>query len=736
VAKVVESLRELGLLEAAAMDEMAASLLPRFDTSRELLTELVRRRWLTPFQMERLLRGKPQDLQVGPYLLLAQLGKGGMGNVFKARHQLLNRIVALKVVRKDMDEDATNERRFRREIQATAQLSHPNIVVAHDAGCAEGVHFFAMEYIEGTDLARLVKESGPLPVTRACDFIRHAALGLQHAYEHGLVHRDIKPSNLIVTTEGSRVKIVDMGLVRLGQEPTEAALTESGTVVGTPDYLAPEQATNSKTVDIRADLYSLGCTFYFLLIGRHPFPDGSALEKLLKHLQERATPVRDLRPEIPPAVAAVVEQLMAKNPDDRYQRPIEVAAVLEPFCDAAAEPLTPPTSKQARGSLPTIRVAKSAPASPAPVEIPPLAPLRGEVSREEVSEPGPPEPQPLAPAKPVEERAGPPANQPLAAPVDNAPAAPAATSQPAQPSEPPPRRRLRVVAAIVLVAACAGAALWRPWQADSGPHRNPPVKNAIGLELVRIPAGEFTMGAPLGEMGRRDEEGPPHKVVFSRSFYMAIHETTVGQFRAFTEATRYQTEAENKGAGALRWDAAKQTWQLATECTWRNPGWPVSDDQPVVCVSRKDALAFCYWLSRIESKVYRLPFEAEWEYACRAETTTPYATGQTLSLRDASFGSAGLKTTRVGSFAPNAWGLFDMHGNAWEWCADGYNPTYYQVSPARDPTGPDSGSEGILRGGSWQSDASECRSARRRAAPSDARRNDTGFRVVREAGVR
>jgi formylglycine-generating enzyme required for sulfatase activity len=318
---------------------------------------------------------------------------------------------------------------------------------------------------------------------------------------------------------------------------------------------------------------------------------------------------------------------------------------------------------------------------------------------------------------------------------------------PPAPTRTPPKRR-RVAAGILVVVACFGVGLWRPWDTSRNPGRNPPVQNSIGMELVLIPAGEFTMGAPSSEPGHHGDEEPAHQVVINRSFYLATHETTVGQFRAFVEATRYQTEAEKNGAGALRWDAPTGTWKPDPQCTWRNPGWPQTDSHPVVCVSRYDALAFCYWLSRKEGKIYRLPTEAEWEYACRAGTRAPYATGPTLAAGQASFSDSGSPmdasavtevgrmTTRVGSFAPNAWGLYDMHGNAWEWCADHFSASYYRASPARDPIGPESGSEGVVRGGSWQSAALDCRSARRRGTPSDACRNDTGFRVVREGGVR
>jgi formylglycine-generating enzyme required for sulfatase activity len=268
------------------------------------------------------------------------------------------------------------------------------------------------------------------------------------------------------------------------------------------------------------------------------------------------------------------------------------------------------------------------------------------------------------------------------------------------------------------------------------------------MQLAWIPSGEFMMGSPPDEAGHRADEGPLHPVLISRPFYLAVHETTVGNFRTFFEATRYQTEAERDGKGALRWDEHKRAWEADPNCTWRNPGWPQDDDQPVVAVSRYDALAFCYWLSRREGKLYRLPTEAEWEYACRAGTRTPVAGGLVLAPGQANFagrrsaggsaggGSALGRTTKVGSFPANPWDLCDMHGNVWEWCADRFSPTYYRDSPARDPDGPEGSEWGVVRGGSWHSDIPDCRAARRKNVPRGSRRNDIGFRVVLEAGVR
>ena len=340
VAPLVDALRAARVLEPgplAELDRLGAS----FPGPRALAGELIRRGWLTPYQANQLLQGKGADLLLGSYVLLERLGEGGMGQVFKARHWKLGKVVALKLIRKERLENPDAVRRFQREIHAAAQLDHPNIVRAIDADEVDGTHLLVMEYVPGADLAQLVKQAGPLPVDRACDYIRQAALGLQHASERGLVHRDIKPPNLLLTPQGV-VKILDMGLARLNRGDDGegiSVMTVEGAVMGTPDYMAPEQALDSHSVDIRADLYSLGCTLYFLLTGKVPFPGGSLGEKIARHQMREPQPVEQLRPGTPPGVAAVLRKLMAKRPEDRYQTPAEAAAALDSAVGAAGATL-------------------------------------------------------------------------------------------------------------------------------------------------------------------------------------------------------------------------------------------------------------------------------------------------------------------------------------------------------------------------------------------------------------
>jgi uncharacterized protein (TIGR03067 family) len=305
--------------------------------------------------------GLPAELaEHGRYRVQELLGVGGMGSVYKAEHLLMERPVALKLISHSLTSNPLMVERFRREVKTAARLKHPNIVMAYDAEQAGDSHFLVMEYVEGKSLARLVSEQGRLPVRQACDYVRQAALGLQHAHESGMVHRDIKPQNLMLTPEG-QVKILDFGLARFalesapkgalleaptadvaaarGSEAGAASLTQVGTVMGTPDYIAPEQATDAHTADIRADIYSLGCTLYDLLAGHAPFPEGTVVAKVKAQMERSPKPLTGLRDDVPPELVRVIERMMAKDPAQRYQTPAEVAAALQPF--AASSPIKP-----------------------------------------------------------------------------------------------------------------------------------------------------------------------------------------------------------------------------------------------------------------------------------------------------------------------------------------------------------------------------------------------------------
>ncbi len=327
VTDLLTSMRTLRLLEPAQLDKVAA-VQAKIPEPQALLKKLVSQGWLTQFQAKMLYAGRGNELMLGSYVMIDKLGEGGMGEVYKAKNWKIGKTVALKVIRKERLKNATAVKRFHREIEMAARLSHPNIVQAFDAGQVGTTHFFAMELIEGQDLTDMVKQAGPLPVDKATEYIRQAALGLQHAHEKGLIHRDIKPSNIFVSRADGTVKLLDMGLARMDDSEDMSTLTQEGSVLGTIDYLAPEQALNAHTADIRSDLYSLGCTFYYILAGKVPFDGGSATEKLLKHRLEEPKRLEEVRKDVPAAVVGVVRKLMAKRPEDRYQTPAELVADL------------------------------------------------------------------------------------------------------------------------------------------------------------------------------------------------------------------------------------------------------------------------------------------------------------------------------------------------------------------------------------------------------------------------
>lgn len=304
------------------------------ETAANLANFLVSENLITKWQADKLLQGKHRGYFLGKYKLLSLLGKGGMSSVYLAEHLLMRRQCALKVLPAKRVDDSSYLERFHREAQAAASLDHPNIVRAYDVDHQEEgerqIHFLVMEYVEGSSIQELVPDKGLPSILDAAEYARQAALGLQHAHENGMVHRDIKPGNLLVDLNGI-VKILDLGLARFFKvDEGKQALTlrHDEKVLGTADYLAPEQAIDSHTVDARADLYSLGCTLYFMLTGRPPFTEGTLAQRLLAHQVKTPPAVESLRPELPLSLAAIIQKMMAKDPADRYQSAADVERAL------------------------------------------------------------------------------------------------------------------------------------------------------------------------------------------------------------------------------------------------------------------------------------------------------------------------------------------------------------------------------------------------------------------------
>jgi serine/threonine protein kinase len=351
VESFVERLTASGLMTAAEIEGflvgLPADYRPR--TAEELARELLRRGVLTKFQAQAVYQGKTRGLVLGNYVVLDRLGEGGMGQIYKAQHRKMKRVVALKMLPSAATKSPDAIKRFQREVEAAAKLRHSNIVRAHDAGEARGVHFLVMEYVDGKDLSATVKLQGSLAVALAVDYIAQAAKGLEYAHNQGVIHRDIKPSNLLLDRSGV-VKILDMGLARVeslvGQ--TDEGLTRGGQVMGTLDYMAPEQALDTKYADARSDVYSLGCTLYYLLAGRAPFAGDTATKKILAHREQPVPSLRTTREDVPESLDAVFRKMLAKQPEDRQQSMTEVLAELQ----GCKLPATAPVAASARTAGP------------------------------------------------------------------------------------------------------------------------------------------------------------------------------------------------------------------------------------------------------------------------------------------------------------------------------------------------------------------------------------------------
>ncbi|MEN1681637.1 MAG: serine/threonine-protein kinase [Planctomycetota bacterium] len=329
--KLLELVRQSGVIDEPRLEAFLTKLTERGqlpDDQRELADKLIQAGLLTAWQAEKLLAGKHKGFRLGKYKLLGQIGKGGMSSVYLAEHVMMRRQVAIKVLPKARVRDSSYLERFRLEARAVARLDDPNIVRAYDIDNEGDVHYIVMEYVDGKDLHQLVSDGGPLDYETAADYIAQAAAGLQHAHEMGLVHRDIKPANCLLDKHKT-VKLLDMGLAKLAEDDeTSLTLANDENVLGTADYLAPEQALNSHGADARSDIYSLGCTLYFLLVGRPPFPEGTISERLLKHQVEEPEGILKYRPDAPLSLLEICARMMCKKADDRYQTAGEVAEKL------------------------------------------------------------------------------------------------------------------------------------------------------------------------------------------------------------------------------------------------------------------------------------------------------------------------------------------------------------------------------------------------------------------------
>ncbi|WP_439621986.1 bifunctional serine/threonine-protein kinase/formylglycine-generating enzyme family protein [Gemmata sp.] len=580
-------------------------------TASDLADGLVRSGALTAYQGRTLLNPHPHPLALDDYLILDRVASGGMGTVYRAVHRRMKREVAVKVFADGRGDDLERGRWFQREVEAAAKLTHPNVVTAYDAGEARGVAYLVSEFVDGADLHRLVTESGPLAPADAIRAVRDAAAGLAHAHECGVIHRDVKPSNLIRTRAGT-VRVLDVGLAQLVRADRKADSYHT-LVVGTPAFMAPEQAEAPGTVDARADVYSLGCTLFFLLTGRPPQDD-----------TPRAR--HDADPELPPRLEGLFLRMTARLPADRPRSMGEVLAELDVISAPGRSPgrlrLVAASLAICLAVVAAVVLARPPVGSdtpPAPLPVPrPVAPKRAAVRD-----------IPFDPAAYQAEWAA-----ALGVPVE---------------IEPVPGLKARLV---------------------------PPGRFTMGSppgtveELLAGAPEEYVRERARGEAQRPAAIDSPFYIGTTE-----VTVGQFRQF-AEAQTPPYRTVAERPDGVGYRLDAGLG-WRVVSGATWRFAGeQPLTDDHPACNLCRDDCADVCRWLSIRSAGRYtcRLPTEAEWEFACRAGSAGLWSCGSDpgelgpLAWFAGTVDAGDARYRPVGRKAANGFGLFDMHGNLEECC--------------------------------------------------------------------
>lgn len=767
---LVELIRQANRLDRPAAAETIASLVARLrtlrpsdDSGRETVSASPEKSapasenydFLAPPQA-------PDEIgRLGPYRVLGVLGKGGMGIVFRADDPQLGRLVALKVML-PKTAAASGRERFLREARSMAAIKHEHIVSIYQVGEDRGVPFLAMEFLEGETLEDRLGRERKLPVSEVLRLGRQMASALAAAHERGLIHRDLKPANLLLEDRGEqggspvrgRFKMLDFGLARAVEEG--APLTQEGMIVGTPEYMSPEQV-EAKPLDHRSDLFSLGCVLYRMLTGESPFRRANLRGTLLAVAGKDPTPPHKLEPAVPVTLSTLIMRLLAKEPGNRPESAQIVALALEQMAWRMPSPsgsdkttrfatagkkerARSPLARQRRWRIGTIVATGVLLAALACLwaagvfrvktpdgilivsvnESNPEVYVDGEVvtvtwenggktaqisvkpgtHRVEVKKDGfKVEGEEITFTEGARER--------LKVKLEKLPATAHAQSLAspdgsarhvegaAAPTEPRTSQKSLIL--------------------DLG--------EGLQMKLARIPAGEFMMGQPDSEPQRIENGKPYHRVRLSKDFYIGVYLVTQEQYQKLMGTNPSYFSATGGGKSRVEGIDTRQF--------------------PVEGVSWEDAQEFCRKLSSLTGRRCTLPTDAQWEYACRAGTTTPYHFGRLLNGTQANcngtmpYGTDQKgpflgRTCAVGSYPPNAFGLYDMHGNVWEWCADYHGNGNYKYHDAVDPIGRKI-VEGlhVVRGGSWECAAQNCRAAIRYGSGVARWHIDhIGFRVV------
>jgi len=721
--KFLSQLSDSGILTDQKLRALAQKKSEHQD-GESLAREMIKFDYLTKYQAEQILGGKGKNLCMGQYVLLEKLGAGGMGQVYKAYHPGMERVVAIKVILAKGKIDEESVRRFEREVKAAAKLSHPNIITVYDAGNANGRHFMVMELVKGKDLNVIVQQRGGLGVSETINYIKQVAQGLAFAHENGVIHRDIKPANLLLDTKGN-VKILDMGLAKISNkenEETLSMLTGTTAIMGTVDFMSPEQGTSSRNVDGRSDIYSLGATLFYLLTKKVMYEGDTAFAKVIAHNESPIPSLKAIRTDVSDSLNFIYTKMVAKQVEDRYQSMLELVQELNAIEKGSASTgnltelstiyslrdelgemgLNRESSKRTVLSFKSNKVVEKKDykfvliATGISVVLSGIVALAFILGRSSNSQSEVALKSNIEKSKVEVKNSG------------NANLKPATVNKDSK-SE----KKLTAMATksedTNVERPAVGDLLVLPFSEVKAKEKQKEVaKNlqkeveekadlgkGIKLEMVLIPGGKFMMGSPVSEPGRIPDK-TQYEVTLTKSFYIGKYEVMQEQW----EAVMGNNPSEFKG-----------------------PKLPVTN------VSWNDCQEFIEKLNAKTNGGYRLPTDTEWEYACRAGTATRYPFGEEVTPSDANFvGSKIGKPVEVGMYKPNAFGIYDMYGNVWEWCEDWYG--IYPISAVVDPKGPATGTVRVLRGGSFDGIYGSPSGSSGRGCGS-GRVNRHGFRLAR-----